>query len=296
MRIGITGATGFIGSRVVKLAFERGHEVVGYSRKPNRRIAGCIEVRRFRFDQSIDLTGLDAVVHLAGEPVFGIWTRKKRQRILDSRKLGTRHLVNSIMLSSEPPAVLVCGSAIGYYGNTGETETDEEAPPGCGFLAQVCQIWEHEALRAREKGVRVVLLRTALVLGKDGGMLKPMSSVFKLGLGGKIGSGWQWMSWIHIHDQAELVLFAVENQHVEGPINCAAPYPCRNAEFTETLARALHRPAFLTAPKWLVRVALGKFSREVLASKRIIPARTLAYEFRYRYLRLKHAFDNIFHR
>lgn len=296
MRIGLTGATGFLGLNIIALAVERGHEVVGFSRNEKRAIPGCVEVRKFDLNHPIDVSGLDAIIHLAGEPIFGVWTRSKRQRILNSRKLGTRHLVNAMLQSPEPPAALVSGSAIGYYGNTGERETDENAPPGTGFLAQVCQLWEHEALRARRNGIRVVLLRTALVLGEDGGMLGVMGPVFKAGLGGKIGTGRQWMSWIHVDDEAALALFAVEQQEVEGAINCAAPYPCRNQEFTHTLARTLHRPAFLTVPRFATKLALGELSREILASKRIVPARALGFEFQYRYSRLKDAFDTIFQR
>ena len=160
---------------------------------PAREIPGCAETRKFSPDEKIDITGCEAIIHLAGEPVFGLWTAEKRRRIRDSRVLGTRRVVDAILAAANPPRVLVGGSAIGFYGDTGETPADEDSPAGGGFLAETCRAWEDEALRAREKNVRVVLLRTSIVLGPGGGAMRAMLPVFRAGLGGRLGSGRQWM-------------------------------------------------------------------------------------------------------
>jgi uncharacterized protein (TIGR01777 family) len=293
MKIGITGAGGFIGTRIVALALERGHAVIGFTRNPSRGIAGCGEVRRFSPDETPDITGCGAIIHLAGEPVFGLWTAEKRRRIRDSRVLGTRHLVDAILAAEDPPRVLVSGSATGYYGNTGEKEADENSSAGRGFLAEVTQAWEAEALRARSRNVRVVLLRTSVVLGSAGGALQAMLPLFRAGLGGKLGSGQQWMAWIHLDDEAALALHAVENEGIGGPLNAAAPQPCRNEDFTRTLARVLRRPALFAAPAFLLKTVLGEFSRELLDSKRIAAKRAAAAGFTFRFPSLDEALGEI---
>src|SRR5579862_95902 len=292
MNIGLTGASGFIGARVAERANRAGHQVIAFSRTPEKPLPGCAETRLFDIEKLCDFEGCDAVIHLAGESVAGIWTEEKRRRIMESRKLGTRHVVNSLFAAARTPPVLVSGSAIGFYGDTGEAEADEDAQPGKGFLAEVCQAWEHEALRAREKGVRVALLRTALVLGR-GGALKMMLPAFRSGLGGKLGSGKQWMAWIHVEDEAALALFAAENPAVEGPLNAAAPEPCRNADFTKALGRELHRPALLTVPAVILSSMLGDFSHELLDNRRIVPKRPVLYKFPYRFPSLDEALRDI---
>ena len=293
MKIGITGASGFVGSAIAKTAGERGYGVIGFSRHPERKIPGCEETRLLDLSGKMDLSGCNAVVHLAGENVFGLWTSEKKKRILESRQAGTRNVVDAIFNSPQPPEVLVSASAIGFYGDTGERETDETAPPGTGFLAEVTQAWEHEAQRAAEKGIRVVLLRIAIVLGENGGALGMMMPVFKMGLGGKIGDGRQWMSWIHRQDLCELALFAVENRAVAGPLNASAPEPVRNADFTQALASAVNRPALFNVPGFLLKGALGEFSRELLDSKRVIPARPLAFGYQFRHPKLGEALGKI---
>lgn len=293
LKIGITGATGFIGRRIAELAAERGHEVIAFSRSAPSIRSSDARLRPFRLDEPIDLSGCDALIHLAGESVFGLWTEEKKRRIRGSRTRGTRHLVDAILASERPPPVLVSGSAIGFYGDTGETIVDEDSPPGTGFLAEVTQAWEAEALRAQDRGVRVVLLRTSVVLGKQGGALEKMVPIFRRGLGGRLGSGRQWMSWIHIDDIAELAFFAVENERVAGPLNGCAPEPVRNNAFTKSLARALHRPALFPAPKFVLKSLLGEFSHELLDSKRIVPARTLACGFAHRFSNLDDALASV---
>lgn len=294
MRIGITGATGFIGSRVVELALKQGHAPIGFTRDPRHEIAGCAGTRKFSPDEKVNVEDCDAIIHFAGENVFGLWTTEKKRRIRESRVFGTRHLVDAILASANPPRVFVSGSAIGFYGDTGENETDENSAPGNGFLADVTQAWEAEALRAREKNVRVVLLRTALVLGRNGGAMRKMTSLFRVGLGGRLGSGRQWMSWIHLDDEAALALFAAQNDRMEGPLNAVAPLPVRNADFTGALARAAHRPEFFNVPAFVLKTVLGDFSRELLDNKRIVPKRALAAGFVHRFPWLDTALAEIF--
>jgi uncharacterized protein (TIGR01777 family) len=294
MNIGITGASGFIGSAISQEAAKRGYGVIGFSRHPERNIDGCQQMRGLNAETKTDLSGCDAIIHLAGENVFGLWTAEKKKRILQSRQEGTRRLVDAIRESPHPPGVLVCASAIGFYGDTGEQETNETAAPGTGFLAEVTQAWEHEAQRAAESAVRVVLLRIAVVLGENGGALSLMAPIFKMGLGGKIGDGKQWRSWIHRKDLCDLALFAVENSSVAGPLNASAPEPVRNAHFTQALGRALNRPAIFTVPGFLLKGALGEFSRELLDSKRIVPSRPISFGYQFHYPILDQALKQLF--
>ena len=288
MHIGLTGATGFIGGKIIDLALRRGHEVIAFTRDPSRKIPGCA-MRAFSPEAAPDIAGCEAFIHLAGEPVVGLWTAAKKRRIVESRVLGTRRIVEAIHACAEKPEVLVSGSAIGFYGDRGEEALTEDAGPGSGFLAETTQQWEAEALRAQ--GVRTVLLRTSIVLGK-GGALAAMTPAFRLGLGGPLGSGEQWMSWIHIDDLAQLALFAAENLDVRGPLNAAAPWPVRNADFTRALARAVRRPAFLRVPAFALR-ALGDLGRTLLASQRVLPARATEHGFRFRFPELQPALENV---
>jgi len=293
MNIGITGASGFIGQSIAGLATRQGHHVVGFSRNPERRIAGCAQTRLFSPEEKLDLSGCQAVVHLAGENVFGLWTADKRKRILESRRSTTRRVVDAMLNSSTPPKVLVCASAIGYYGDTGECETNESAPPGGGFLSEVTQIWEEEAERAAGQGIRVVKLRISIVLGRQGGALQRMLPIFRLGLGGRLGDGQQWVSWIHQGDLSRLALFAIEDPRVEGILNACAPEPVRNQELTNDLAKVLHRPALFPVPAILLRSVLGEFSRELLDSKRVVPKRALDYGFKFQYPTLETALNEV---
>jgi len=264
MKVGITGATGFIGSRVAAQCSNQGHETIGFSRRP---VAGA---RLFRLDSPPDLEGLDAIVNLAGEPILGLWTAEKKRRIRESRILGTRRIVEAIEKMATRPRVLVNASAIGFYGDTGESFVDESSPPGNGFLAEVCQEWEGEARRAESSGVRVAFVRIGFVIG-SGGALKLIRPVFKLGLGGKLGSGRQWMSGVHVEDVAGIMVWALENERVSGPVNAVMPVPFRNVEFTRELARCLGRPAIFPAPAFALRLALGELSHTMLDSTRVAP-------------------------
>jgi len=281
MKIGITGASGFIGSRVGELAFERGMQVVAYSRRVANRRSNRAEIRPFSLERQPDLSGLDAVINLAGESILGLWTKEKKRRILESRILGTRRLVEAMAALEKKPRVLVNASAIGFYGDTGETLVDEAAPAGHGFLAEVARAWEAEAEAAEALGVRVVCVRIGFVLGR-GGALNLIGPLFRLGLGGRLGGGTQWMSGVHVEDVAGLMVWALENEAVRGPLNAVLPEPFRNEEFTRAVARAVRRPAFLPAPAFALRLALGEMSHLLLDSMRVSPRRAQeGYVFRF---------------
>lgn len=282
MRLGITGATGFIGARAAQLAGERGWEVVPFSRRPPSP-----RERLFSFDQPLDVDGLEAVLHLAGEPVVGLWTKSKRERIRQSRVLGTRRVVEGFARAKNPPRVLVSGSAIGFYGDTGDREVTEESPAGHGFLAGVCRAWEGEA--EKTAGARVVLLRTGFVLGRDGGAMKKILPVFRAGLGGPLGSGRQWMSCVHVDDVAGMALWAAENESIRGPLNAVMPAPVTNAEFTRTLGAVVRRPAVLPVPAFLLRILLGKLSSLLLDSSRVRPAVAEAAGYRFAFADVRSA-------
>jgi len=279
MNIGITGASGLIGRRLADLALQRGHEVFAFSRDPSRRIPGCT-MRLFSQDAPPNLDACEAVVHLAGESVLGLWTASKKQRISESRILGTRRIAEAIATMQNPPEVLVSGSAIGFYPDSGDAEILESAPCGSGFLSEVSRKWEAEALAAPAS--RVVLLRTGLVLARNGGALPLISRIFRLGLGGKLGSGQQWMAWIHLDDLCRLFLFCIENHSISGPVNGTAPWPVKNADFTKALASKLRRPAFSNVPAFALRW-LGEFSHELLDSKRVLPGVASAQGFPFRF-------------
>lgn len=272
MKFGIIGATGYVGSRLCLMAEKAGHGVVRFSRSAR---AGF---RRIEAHGELDFSGLDAVVNLAGEPILGLWTASKKEKILRSRVDTTRQVVGSL---NSDIRVLVNASAIGFYGDTGEREVDESAVAGSGFLAEVCRAWEAEAMPAEAPGRRVVRLRIGFVTGPGGamGLVRP---VFQLGLGGNLGSGRQWMSCIHVDDVAGMILWALENESVAGAVNAVNPQPVRNEEFTRTLARVVRRPALLPAPACALKLALGELSHVMLDSVRVRPAvaERLGYEFR----------------
>lgn len=289
MIIGITGASGLIGRKITDLALRRGHEVIAFSRSPSRPLPGCT-MRAFDGVTPPDLSGCNAVIHLAGESVIGLWTPAKKRRITQSRVLGTRAVAAAIQAMPHCPEVLVCGSAIGFYGDSGDTELTETSPPGTGFLSETTLAWEAESLRVNR--CRVVQLRTGIALAKEGGALRVMSPIFKMGLGARLGSGMQWMSWIHLNDLARLFLFATENLEISGPVNGTAPWPARNLEFTKTLAARLRRPAFFAAPAIALRL-LGDFSHELLDSKKVLPAEACNHGFPFEHPELKTALENL---
>jgi uncharacterized protein len=227
------------------------------------------------------LNGCDAVVHLAGEAVAQRWSDDAKRRIRRSRELGTRNLVAGIDAAEPRPRVLVASSAVGYYGAHGDEEVDERTPAGDGFLAQVCVVWEREAQRATELGLRVVNVRTGVVLDRDGGALAKMLPFFKLGVGGPVAGGRQYLPWIHVDDVLGIYLAALDGDDWTGPVNAAAPTPVANATFSKALGRALHRPAFAPVPGFAVRVLYGEMAEIVTTGQRVIPRRAqdLGYAF-----------------
>jgi len=281
MRIGVLGARGYVGTRLCKLAPAAGHTIVPFSR------GGAAGFRQILADEPLDFSGLDAVVNLAGEPIVGLWTKSKKNEILRSRVETTRRVVESLRHGG--PRVLINASAIGFYGDTGENESTESSPAGSGFLSEVCQAWEAAAAPAENLGVRVVLLRIGFVTG-PGGAMRLIAPIFKLGLGGKLGNGHQWMSCIHVDDVAGMILWALENNAVRGPLNAVNPDPVRNSDFTQILARILHRPALLPSPAFALRLALGELSHLLLDSSRVRPAKALALGYRYRHPTLEDGF------
>jgi len=280
MIIAVTGATGFVGRCLCDNAERAGHRVLRLSR------SGQGDRRWDPLTEPAPVQGADAVVHLAGENLAdGRCSRAKMARIRDSRVVGTRNLVAGIVRADPPPEVLVSASAVGYYGDRGEEELLEDSPAGKDFLAQVCVAWESEA---RSSGIRTVILRSGTVVG-PGGALARLLSPFRKGLGGKIGAGRQWMSWIHRQDLVELYLHALTHPELIGPVIAASPNPVRNEHFTRSLGGVLDRPAFLRIPPWALRLAFGKVASVLTASQRCRPARALAAGFRFQYPNLETA-------
>ena len=230
------------------------------------------------------LSGLDAVVHLSGAPVAGgRWTPARKRLLRASRIDSTSALVRIMLAADEPPRVLLTASAVGWYGDTGTREVDEAAPAGLGFLAALVRDWEAAAAPAAAAGVRVVCLRSGIVLSRRGGLLRPLLPVFRLGLGARIGTGTQYLSWIGIADHLRAVRFLLDHPDISGPVNLTAPVPVTNAEFTRALAAAVHRPAVLSVPAVAVRLSLGELSRELLGSSRVLPSRLLQAGFSFDY-------------
>jgi hypothetical protein len=293
-RVTVTGATGLIGQRLVGALLERGAEVTVLSRDPERASAtlGDVEALAWRLTEepapAEALAGRDGVIHLAGEPVAQRWSERARQAIRDSRVTGTRNLLAGLRKAGEPdagrrPSTLISSSAIGYYGAHGEEPLDEDAPAGSGFLARVCSEWETEARRASALGMRVVQLRTGVVLDRRGGALAQMITPFRLGVGGPLAGGRQYVSWIHVDDLVAMMLTALEDERWSGPVNATAPEPVSNRDFSRALGAALKRPSLLPVPGLALRLLYGEMSEVVTSGARVVPAKplVLGYEFRH---------------
>ena len=275
-----------IGQAVGTLALGSGHEVIGYSRRPMDQVPHLTRSVVSSSETPLPETKLDALIHLAGESLLGLWTKAKLERIWKSRVDLTKQIVAQLR-SWKPenrPRVLLCASGVGYYGNRGDEVLEENAPAGEGYLAGLCREWELAAKQASALGTRVVLLRTGVVLGPNGGAFPLMRRIFACGVGGRMGSGRQWMPWIHEQDEATLILWALENESVVGPVNLCSPHPVTNADFTRQLAKHLHRPAFLHTPAFLMRLMPRRMADEILlTSQRAFPrvATDLGYRFAY---------------
>lgn len=292
MKALITGATGFVGRRLV--ARLPGCVVLTRDVSRAKSILGGVNAYPWGAAREKPpaeaFQGVDAVFHLAGEPVAeGRWNEAKKQRLRDSRVFPTRNLIDAISGLGLRPGTLVSASAVGYYGARGDETLDEQSAPGTGFLAEVCRAWEEEAARGRDVGMRVVSVRIGVVLGRDGGALKKMLTPFRLGVGGILGDGKQWMPWIHIEDLVGMLLFAASHADLEGVINGVAPETVTNREFTKTLANTLHRPAVLPMPSFAVRLAFGEVADVLLASQRVVPKVAQARGFEFRFPRLGEA-------
>jgi hypothetical protein len=295
MRVTITGATGLIGPAVVAELRERGAQITVLSRNP-QRAGNELQTEAVGWDPleeaapSAALAGRDAVVHLAGAPVAQRWSASARRAIRESRVRGTRNLIEGLRTTDDRPRVLVSASAIGYYGPHGDEPLDEEAPPGEDFLAQVCVDWEAQARDgAGELGMRSVQVRTGVVLDRHGGALAKMLTPFRLGVGGPVAGGRQWVSWIHRDDLVGLTLAALEDERWSGAVNATAPEPVTNRELSTALGRVLHRPSLLPVPALALRALYGEMAEIVTSGARVLPAKALVLGYRFRHPRLDEA-------
>ncbi|MEU0991969.1 TIGR01777 family oxidoreductase [Streptomyces sp. NPDC005953] len=276
MRIAVTGSSGLIGGALVRSLRADGHEVVRVVRRPSR---SGDEVEWQPNRQYVDVAGLvgcEAVVNLAGAGIGDHrWTDAYRKEIRDSRVLGTAALAEAVASLDTPPRVLLNGSAVGYYGDTGDRAVDESAPPGTGFLPEVCVEWEEAAAPAEEAGVRTAFARTGLVVAREGGAWARMFPLFKAGLGGRLGDGRQYWSFISLHDEVAALRHILDTDALSGPVNCTAPDPLTNREITAAMGRVLHRPTLFAVPAVALKAALGDMAGDVLGSQRAVPAKLL---------------------
>jgi uncharacterized protein (TIGR01777 family) len=298
MYIAITGASGLIGRRLLREFTSAGHTLHVLSRHAGTNLPAGVKLSVWDPAKGAPpqecLEPADAVIHLAGEPVAQRWTSEVKQRIRQSRVEATRGLVEAMRGLSHRPATLVSASATGYYGPRADEILDESSPPGPGFLPEVCVGWEREAQGAAALGIRVVRIRIGIVLDPRGGALARMLPPFRLGVGGRLGSGRQWMSWIHLTDLVEMIRFAIE-QPTQGVLNGVSPAPVTNREFTSELAHAVHRPAIFPVPALALRVIFGEMSKVLLESQRVIPRAAEGAGFRFRFPTLRPALEDLLH-
>ena len=299
MKIMVTGASGFIGTHLTGFLLHRNHQVIGLARSllgkgfshPEYRFIAADTTQTGVWQEA--LADVDVVVNLAGRSIFGRWNESVKTEIRESRILTTRHVVEG--LPAGKPVVLVSASGAGYYGNRGDEVLTEEAPAGDDFLARLAADWEREAHAAAAKGARVVLVRLGVVLGKGGGAMAQMIPAFKFGLGGPIGSGRQWLPWIHLEDLSAALLFLIDHPEISGPVNLCAPEPVTNRDFASALGRALNRPAFMPAPAVMVRMALGEFAAVLLGSQRAVSQKLLQHGFGFRHPDIRSAIEAVVH-
>lgn len=290
MKTLISGGTGFVGSHLVN----RQENPVILSRNPDKVRKQFSKAEAYPWQQGEPITaaafqGVNTVFHLAGESIFGRWNEAKKNRILNSRVEGTRTLVDSLARLDTPPETLISSSAVGYYGSRGDEILGESSGSGSDFLARVCLAWEKEAMKAEKLGIRVVCLRTGIVLSRDGGALAGMLPVYKAGLGGKLGAGRQYMSWIHIDDLTGIMMYTAANKEITGPVNAVAPQPVTNRDFNKTLAAVLKRPALFSIPAPLLRLILGEFGNVLLSSQRALPRKLEETGYRFKYPHIEEA-------
>jgi len=296
VNITITGASGLIGRRLLKNLGGNGHSLTVLSRHAGTNVppgVGVVAWDPMKGPAPEDgVRNANAVIHLAGEPVAQRWNADVKRRIRESRVVGTRNLVQALSKLRNTPRTLVCASAVGYYGSRADEVLREDSAPDNSYLAEVCAAWEKEAVAAEAFGMRVVRVRTGVALDCRGGALQRMLTPFRMGAGGKLGDGKQWMPWIHLADLAAMFQFAVENE-VSGPLNGAAPIPVTNADFTRSLAKAVHRPAIFTVPAFGLKLLFGEMSEILLASQRVLPAAPEAAGFKFRFPELGGALQDL---
>lgn len=301
MKVLVTGATGFIGNTLLKALKAHGHEISILTR--NAEEAGfhlpvLCDVFEWNPEKAVPdasaFMGVDAVLHLTGENIAGgRWTEKRKERIVNSRILSTRHLVEALGKLKHKPEVLVSSSAVGFYGGSGNSLLTEDCPPASCFLAELCRDWEQEAQKAEVHNIRTVCLRTGMVLGKDGGAMKRMLPPFQMGLGGILGSGKQWMSWIHVKDMAEMFIHAMETQSLKGIYNSVSPNPITNLEFTKTLEKLVKRPTILPIPELALKTIFGDMSQILMASQKVSAEKISKTGFQFKYPDLHSALQQI---
>lgn len=301
MKVLVTGATGFVGNKVLKVLHKRGHQAVVLTRdvqKAEVRLPHSCQIffwdpDKHNFPEEA-LDKVNAVIHLAGENIAeGRWTSDKKEQIRDSRVFSTRTLMKGLSDAKIKPEVLVSASAIGIYGDRKDEILTEQSAKDCGYLAEVCYSWEKEVSKAQELGIRTVALRIGVVLGHDGGAMKKMLPPFRLALGGNLGNGKQWMSWIHLDDLAEMFVHAIEKSELRGPFNAVSPHPVTNKVFTDTLAKVLNRPVFFPVPRFVLKIALGEMSQILLNSQYVSSNSIWNTGFKFRYPTLENALNEI---
>ena len=304
MAVLVTGATGFIGQKLIPQLIPQLGNCLVTSRNPEaaaRKFAG-LPVEVIAWDPTREPlalapdTPVDTVINLMGESIAdGRWNAAKKQRILDSRVQGTHNLLAGLSQLDQSPSTLVSTSAIGYYGNRGDDLLTEDATAGNGFLADVCQQWEAAAMQGTELGMRIAIIRVGIVMGNGGGALEGLLPVFRKGMGGRLGNGKQWISWIHIEDLVRLYTWASQNETIRGPVNATAPHAVTNAELTAALAQAVNRPACLPVPRMALRLALGEFADSLFDSIRALPKKATDHDFQFQFQEIASCLENLLH-